>query len=233
VAEPALVDGRTLRLAHRGDWRVAPENSLAAVEAAVRIPGCDGVELDVRASKDGVAILLHDDSLARVQGFDAVPAALTAAECADHGVSTLGEVLRAVGCDPFVDVELKEQVQDAVDMLELERGRVGDDGRPTLRNAVVSTFDAAILTWLADQRPTWPRWFNAVDLGQATIDRARDLGCGAIAVLWQALDERSVARVREAGLDVAAWTVQDAATYRRIEALGALAICAEAAALDG
>ena len=35
------------------------------------------------------------------------------------------------------------------------------------------------------------------------------------------------------GLNVAAWTVRDAETYRRIEGLGALAICAEADALDG
>ena len=44
------VPGRTLRLAHRGDWRAAPENSLAAFLAALAIPACDGLEFDVRAS---------------------------------------------------------------------------------------------------------------------------------------------------------------------------------------
>ena len=203
------------------------------MEAALRIPACHGLELDVRASKDGVAILLHDPSLARVQGIEAVPSALTAAECAECGISTLGEVLGAVGCDPFLDVELKEPVQDAVDLLELERGRIGDDGRPTLRSAVVSSFDARILTWLADQRPTWPRWLNAHDLSPSTIELARRLGCTAISVLWPMIDERSVAEARDAGLAFAAWTVRDAETYRRIEGLGPLAICAEAEALDG
>ena len=48
---------RPLRLAHRGDSRVAPENTLEALLAAMRIPGCDGVEFDVRLSRDGVPVL--------------------------------------------------------------------------------------------------------------------------------------------------------------------------------
>jgi glycerophosphoryl diester phosphodiesterase len=223
----------TLRLAHRGDWRKAPENSLAAMQAALAIPGCDGLEFDVRASSDGVPILLHDPSLRRVQGVDAVPSALTAAECVEHGVSLLGDVLKAIGCDPFLDVELKELVPATVDVLEIERGRVDDEGRPELRNAAISSFDPAVLRWFRETRPTWPRWLNAHFLTPSTIERARDLGCVAISVRWTAIDEASVARLREAGLDLVAWTVRALDDYRRISALGAVAICAEDAALDG
>jgi glycerophosphoryl diester phosphodiesterase len=222
-----------LRLAHRGDWRAAPENSLAAMEAALKVPACDGLEFDVRASSDGVPILLHDPSLLRVQGVDVVPSALTAAECAEHGISTLGEVLAAVGCDPFLDVELKEPVPGAIDALELERGRIGDDGRPELRNAVLSSFDAAVLAWLRAERPSWPRWLNAHVLTDATIEGATGLGCIAVSVEWHAIDERSVGRALDAGLDVAAWTVRDPETYGSLAELGVIAICAEAAALDG
>ena len=223
----------TLRLAHRGDWRAAPENSLAAMEAALRLPACDGLELDVRASKDGVAILLHDPTLTRVQGLDALSSTLTAAECAERGISSLGEVLGAVGCDAFLDVELKEAVQGAVDLLELERGRTDDDGRPTLRSAAVSSFHPEILRWLSGQRPTWPRWLNALDVAPATVELARELGCAAISAQWQAIDEAAVARATDADLGVAAWTVRSAEAYARLESIGVIAICAEAAALDG
>ena len=223
----------TLRLAHRGDWRAAPENSLAAMQAALRVPGCDGLEFDVRASKDGVAILLHDPTLARVQGLVLLPATLTAAQCAERGISSLGEVLSAVDCDPFLDVELKEPVQSAIDLLELERGRIDDDGRPTLRSAVISSFHSPILEWLGAQRPTWPRWLNAHDLAPGTISRATDLGCSAISAEWHAIDEIGVSRAAEAGLEVAAWTVRDPDVFRRLAGLGVIAICAEAAALDG
>ena len=221
-----------LRLAHRGDWRAAPENSLAAMKAALRVPACDGLEFDVRASSDGVPILLHDPSLLRVQGVDAVPSALTAAQCAEHGISSLGEVLAAVGCDPFLDVELKEQVPAAIDVLELERGRVDDAGRPELRNAVVSSFHVDVLEWLTRERPTWPRWLNVHALSDAEIALAAGLGCTAISARWQGIGDGSVARAREAGLDVAAWTVRDLVAYRRLADLGVIAICAEDAALD-
>jgi len=225
--------GGPLRLAHRGDWRAAPENSLAAMEAALRVPACDGLEFDVRESSDGVPILLHDPSLARVQGVNAVPSALTAAECAAFGISSLGEVLAAVGCDPFLDVELKETAPAAIDVLELERGRVGDDGRPELRNAVVSSFDPGVLAWLADARPSWPRWLNAHVLTDATIDAAAQLGCTVISARWRAIDDGSVARAKTAGLEVAGWTVRDVDTYRRLAGRGVIAICVEGAALDG
>jgi glycerophosphoryl diester phosphodiesterase len=203
------------------------------MEAALRVPGCDGLEFDVRASSDGVPILLHDASLRRVQQVNAVPSALTAAECARLGISSLGEVLREVGCDPFLDVELKELVPAVIDVLELERGRTGDNGQSVLRSAAVSSFEADVLEWLAGERPSWPRWLNARDLSPRTIDLARRLGCTAISVWWRAIGPRRVERARDAGLDVAAWTVTDPATYRRIEALGAIAICAEGPALDG
>jgi glycerophosphoryl diester phosphodiesterase len=223
---------RTLRLAHRGDWRDATENSLAAMLAAVGLAHCDGLEFDIRGSADGLAVVLHDETLERVQKIPAACVTLTAAELAEHGIPTLGDVLSAVGCDPFLDVELKERVDGAVAALELERGRTDDDGRPILRSAAVSSFQPSILEWLAGERPAWPRWLNAFDLQPARIERAASLGCEAISVQYRAIDREAVARVRDAGLEFAAWTVRDAETYRRIEDLGAIAICAEAEALD-
>jgi glycerophosphoryl diester phosphodiesterase len=216
-----------LRLAHRGDWRVAPENSLAAMTAALAIPACDGLEFDVRGSADGVPVLLHDATLTRVQGLDANVGDLTAAALASHGVPTLADVLAAVGPEPFLDVELKgEPVPAVVAVLEAARG-------PHLEHAVVSSFEAGTLAWLAARRPSWPRWLNAMSLAGLWIGTARELGCAGISVEWSAIDPAGLARAAEAGLEVAAWTVRDLPTYRRMEELGVIAICAEAEALDG
>lgn len=51
-------------VAHRADWRTAPENSIAAIESSIR-QGADVVELDVQKTKDGQLILMHDKSLDR------------------------------------------------------------------------------------------------------------------------------------------------------------------------
>jgi glycerophosphoryl diester phosphodiesterase len=219
------------RLAHRGDWRHATENSLAAMEAALGVAGCDGLEFDVRASSDGVAVLLHDATLRRVQRLARRCADLTADELATHGIPAFADLLDLVDTDTFLDVELKEPVAGAIDLLERKRGRTDGDGRPTLHAAVVSSFQPTILRWLADRYPTWPRWLNAHRLSPTTIERAVRLGCVAISVEWHAIDDASLARVRARGLEVAAWTVREAADYERLERSGLVAICAEAAAL--
>lgn len=53
-----------LVVAHRGDWRNAPENSLPAIDNAIKM-GVDIVELDVQRTKDGTIILMHDGTLDR------------------------------------------------------------------------------------------------------------------------------------------------------------------------
>lgn len=56
--------GSVLVAAHRGDWRNAPENSLPAIENAIKM-GVDIVEIDVQRTKDGHIILMHDKMLDR------------------------------------------------------------------------------------------------------------------------------------------------------------------------
>ena len=51
-------------VAHRADWRFAPENSLAAIEHSIQ-QGADVVELDIQKTKDGKLILMHDKTLDR------------------------------------------------------------------------------------------------------------------------------------------------------------------------
>jgi glycerophosphoryl diester phosphodiesterase len=216
----------TLRLAHRGDWRRAPENSIAAFEAALAIPGCDGLEFDVRAAADGVSVVIHDATLARAQGVPGRVDALTADELGQYGVPTLEDVLFALPRRAFLDVELKgDPGRGAVDALTAGRG-------PGLERAVVSSFEPATLERVGRLAPAWPRWLNAMDLSPATIEQAESTGCRGVSVEWRAIDERSMARARAAGLEVAAWTVRRRPTYARLARLGVVAICAEAAALD-
>lgn len=51
-------------VAHRGDWRYAPENSLAAIEHSIAV-GVDVVELDLQLTRDSVLIVMHDATLNR------------------------------------------------------------------------------------------------------------------------------------------------------------------------
>jgi glycerophosphoryl diester phosphodiesterase len=222
-----MPDGLPLRLAHRGDWRRAPENTLPALRAALGIPGCDGVEFDVRAAADGTPVLLHDATLLRVQHRATRVDRVLPEELARDGIPTLAEVLAALPANAFLDVELKGDPGPAV-VEVLEAGRGAD-----LANAVVSSFEPETLERVRAERPGWPCWLNARDLAASTVATAVGLGCRGISARWPAIDARAMARAFEAGLEVAAWTVRDTATLERVAALGVVAVCVEGAALDG
>jgi glycerophosphoryl diester phosphodiesterase len=225
---------KPLRLAHRGDWRVAPENSLAAMRAALAVRGCDGLELDVRGSSDGVPVLLHDATLLRVQGVDAPVTSLTAEELSGHGVPTLAEVFAAVGREAFVDVELKgAPVPATIEVLEAARGlpRV-DGGESTLYRAAVSSFEAMTLAWLGERRPGWQRWLITRDLEPATLATAVELGCEGVSVLWRSIHLSGLRRARAAELKIVAWTVTRRDTRERLTRLGVDGMCVEGPALE-
>jgi glycerophosphoryl diester phosphodiesterase len=67
VAQKLDIQDEVAITAHRGSSVTAPENTLAAIEQAIS-DGADYVELDVRLTADGVAVLLHDRDLRRVAG---------------------------------------------------------------------------------------------------------------------------------------------------------------------
>jgi glycerophosphoryl diester phosphodiesterase len=216
-----------LRLAHRGDARRAPENTVAAIEAALAIAGCDGVEFDVRLSADGVPVLLHDETLARVQGRPERVDALPARTLEDVGVPSLADVLATVPHRARLNVELKGR-HDRVVVEVLAAGR-----GPGLMNAVVSSFDPDTLERVGGLAPAWPRWLNAWDLSAGTIRRAAELGCRAVSVDFHAIDRGSIAAARAVDLEISAFTVRRRDTFGRLQRLGVIAACVEAAALDG
>jgi glycerophosphoryl diester phosphodiesterase len=59
---------RQLVLGHRGARRELPENTLGSLARAVAV-GADGVEVDVQIARDGVAVVIHDESLDRTTGI--------------------------------------------------------------------------------------------------------------------------------------------------------------------
>ncbi len=218
---------RTLRLAHRGDWRHAPENTIAAFEAALAVPACDGLEFDVRLSADGVPVICHDVTLLRIQGVPERVDALTATALGELGVPTLESVLEVVGPQPFLDVEIKDDPSPAiVEVLEAGRG-------PGLERAVVSSFDPATLDFIGRRAPGWPRWLISHTLDDADIAWARALGCAGICVQWRALRPGAIRHAQESDLEVISWTVRRRSTFDRLERLGIVASAVEASALDG
>ncbi|MCJ8152727.1 glycerophosphodiester phosphodiesterase family protein [Chryseobacterium sp. SSA4.19] len=72
-------DDKVMVVAHRGDWRDAPENSVWAVKKAIE-KGVDMVEIDLAMTKDSVLIIMHDNTIDRTTTGKGKPSDFTLAE---------------------------------------------------------------------------------------------------------------------------------------------------------
>ena len=184
------------------------------------------MELDVRVARDGVPVLLHDQTFARVQHRPGRVDELTAAELGAAGIPDLATVLRALRPPTFLDVELKGTDHGSATATILREARGERPG-----TAVISSFEDSTLAAMAVHLPGWTRWLNADDLAPATIARAVHLGCRVISVRCTAITPATLARVRTAGLELAAWPVRSREAFARLAALGVAAACVEGDAL--
>lgn len=78
---------KPLIIGHRGASAVAPENTMAAFREAI-VVGADGIEFDVRLTRDGVPVVIHDATLRRTGGLSQRIAEVTWAELAQVDVGS-------------------------------------------------------------------------------------------------------------------------------------------------
>lgn len=192
--------GRPLLLAHRGAHNeTLRENSLDALVAGAA--QCDGVELDVRFSADGTAVIVHDATLDRIFNLPRHVGELTSLELMEIGVPTLASALAAMPTLTLIDLELKEAPTD--DLFTALRAARG----PGALGIVISSFDPQILHAVEERMPDWARWLNAETLEAA--DLAIELSCSGVSVSIDLLSDEHIDRWISNGLEVAGWTVRD------------------------
>lgn len=104
----------TLIISHRGLGFGAPEHSLEGYRSALT-SGADGVEVDIRLSRDGQLFCVHDSSLRRTAGIAANVNNLSHDQLQELGVAPLWEVLsllKDVGGGKGILIETKHPVVD-------------------------------------------------------------------------------------------------------------------------
>ncbi len=112
-----------LIIAHRGDSAHAPENTIAAFRKAVD-SGADGVEFDVRLSKDGVPVVIHDATLTRIAGIDKRVADLTEDELSRVDAGSWFSAVYPTKARPEFAAEGVPTVRSVLQLLEAVRGPI-------------------------------------------------------------------------------------------------------------
>ena len=208
----------TAVFAHRGATASARENTLEAF-AEARARGADGVELDVRRSRDGALVVHHDEW---VEGAGLI-AALDVADLPGY-VPLLAEVVEV--CGPMmVNIELKndpgeqgfdpsEATAVAVAHLLAESG--------WWERVVVSSFRSASIDALraVDDRPPIGWLLGLMADAPAALDEAIDRGYDALHPFVTQVSPELVERAHVAGISLAVWTVNAPHDIEHLAALG-------------
>jgi glycerophosphoryl diester phosphodiesterase len=197
--------GRPLVIAHRGLHLSVPENTPEAIRAAGEA-GADWVELDVRETADGRAVLNHDEGAGGL-----VVAESTLAELETVGVATLRDGLQAAS-GLGVNLELKGPWPGPGGpggLVEAVAADLEAWGGPLL----ISSF---WLPFLEEAKQVGEKWAigvltaHSIDPdGMLAITLAAGNGYAAAVVEDPAVSEALAARARSSGIEVFVWTVND------------------------
>ncbi|WP_236046566.1 glycerophosphodiester phosphodiesterase [Streptacidiphilus fuscans] len=208
-----------LVVGHRGAPRVARENTLASLRAALEL-GVDWIEVDVRVARCGTPVLLHDATLERLWGDRRAVAALDAEELAQldggengEGVPTLRqgvELACSSGAVVMVDVPGPTEGTAALALLR---------GLGVL-DAVVFAGDRAALGLIREAAPEARialSWESPLLPGGRILDRIRP---EFLNVEQHRVTRPLVRAAHRRGLQVSVWTVDRPARMTRLAERG-------------
>jgi len=212
-------------IAHRGASKDRLENSRAAFELALE-QGCDGIELDVHATEDGVVVVHHDAQLA--SSHDGSTVSIATSRWADLEMLRLSNGERI----PTLDETLEMTAGRAIAYIEvkgsgIERQVADCLWRHEQARAAVHSFDHRIPLRVRALRPSLP-----IGLLSASypVDMAGFIGTASADSLWQQsslIDEALVGDVMRLGSRVIAWTENDAGRSAELMRMGVYGICTD------
>jgi glycerophosphoryl diester phosphodiesterase len=206
-------------IAHRGEPVGHRENTLPALAAATAL-GADMVEIDLRRTRDGAIVVLHDQTLGRLWGLEVSVGDVDLAEVAALGhddvrIPTLADVLDVVPLPLMVDFTRREVVPGALEAVQaagaLPRCLFVTGNVASLQQLRGQSAEARMgLTWLDGPEPPlallhelraeyWNPW------------------CGVIT-------PEGVTAAHHAGLRVATWTVDAPVEMTRMVEAGVDAV---------
>ena len=204
-------------IAHRGASFFEPENTLRAIERAVKM-GADFVEVDVRKSKDNRLVIMHDPDVNRTTDGNGFVKDYTIQELkkldAGNGetIPTLDEVITCVKDRVWLVIEIKEpgtegKILEKVNENELENTILTSFYHKSVKNAVKMnpSINAGII--FACQ---------PVDVMQM-VSNAR---ANIIFPSYKYLDEDMIKQAHRNGISVYPWTIDNPEIFERFVEMG-------------
>jgi len=222
-------------VAHRGASGLAPENTIASFRLALEL-GCPAVELDVRPSRDGTIVVMHDASVDRTTNGSG--------QVSEMSWQELGVLDAGSWFDPSFAGERVPRLEDVLDFAHSNAQR-SEAGRLSLvieikspgiekqvvqlvhdfrmqDRCVIVSFHPEVLRAVSEltaSLPTglivWAPRPGAIP-DEELVARTRDARAQALVISHAALSARLVDRAHDEGLAVVTWTVDAAPRMRAV-----------------
>lgn len=226
-------------VAHRGGGKLAPENTLAAIDVGARF-GHTMIEFDAKLSIDGQIFLLHDDTLERTSDGAGIAGQLSweqlltidagswySPEFAGEHLPSLEQV--AERCRQYgmmVNIEIKPTTG-----LEIETGTLVSLAARELWTGqtapLLSSFSIESLEAAQKTVPELPRGLLLDEWCDDWQQLTTKLGCVSIHLNHQLLDSSRVKMLKQAGLRILVYTVNDPVRATQLLQWGVDAICTD------
>jgi len=222
-----------LAISHRACQGHAPENTLAGMLAALAF-GVDAIEIDVQTSRDGVPVLVHDETVGRTTGGTGRVNDLTLAELraldagrgfdgrfAGERIPTLAEALETTRGRCLLVIEVKQrgierEVADVVRRLD------------AVADSMVWSFHAEVVGAIRVALPEVPAarlWAGREGDPAEVLGATVRCGAQAVSVHHAAVSEALVRGARLRGLSVFTWTADTPEDQTRVAACGVAGVC--------
>lgn len=232
-------------VAHRGGGKLAPENTLAAIDVGASF-GHTMIEFDAKLSRDGQIFLLHDDTLERTSSGAGIAGELdweqlvkidagswyspefaheplpllsqVAERCQQHGMMANIEI------KPTTGLETQTGTVVALAARQLWQGQTA----PLLSSFSIESLEAAQAA-----APELPRGLLLEEWREDWRELTTRLGCVSIHLDYLLLDEDRVRQLKASGLHILVYTVNDPARAKLLLDWGVDAICTDRIDLIG
>lgn len=244
--QPASGRSTPITVAHRGASARAPENTMAAFRIAHAM-GADYIELDVRATRDGRLVVLHDATVDRTTDGKGAVGELTYRQLrsldaggwfdpgyAGERVPSLDEVLDRLAGKIGLIIELKQPERyPGIERLLARELIMRRLDLPSEQGVIIQSFDTDALRTVRTLLPHVP---IAVLIDKPKHVTTADLldywqFADALHVLHTGLHEPLVSRIRSYGMAVIAWNVRSSYDIHAMERAGVDGITADDPAL--
>ena len=204
--------------AHRGASEYAPENTMSSFFLGLSM-GANGIETDIRKTKDGVLVLFHDDTLDRVTGNSGNVAGITYDELcrlrvinANNGKSDIIPRL-----EDFLHYCGSQEVHLALELKapDIESEVFAMVKKYHLENRVtVTSFSLDYLVALKQAYPEAKLGYLTTDFDDELLAKMKELKIYQLCPKGDILTPEKVAKWHKAGFEVRAWGINNVSVMK-------------------